>query len=574
MQNIIADFKNGRGLLFLGAGISLDCDDKKGFPNALELTQLLSRRFLNREPTLNESLMQIAQQIIWENNGSRQPLESFLIEIFDNPLINPLSTHISLTKLNVPMITTNFDRLIEEAFRLENLRLSVILEDRDLVKCENNILIKTHGCVSKVNNCIISEEDYFRWMSRESDIKNLIRSWFIMYRVIFVGYSLCDMNFRKLIIELKRKFGSSFRNCYIVTPYIKEDSYDYNFLYNVIGAQFIKVDAKVFLEQLASAVSKKYRKYTETDLQEDYFKLNINLNKSFQRYAAEMIFEKIFCNNAGNLELDKYIVNEIYSITSSREDELYVKHNEIINPDGMIYVPPGEFIMGGSRLGNERIRIEKIDYGYFIDECQVTNKQYRQFTKWFKETNCHQFCHKDEPDNKNHLPFFDFTGKSAKDVKIVELPNDYFTNSKYDNYPVVNIDWWDAYAFSRWAGKRLPTEIEWEKTARGIDGRVYPYGNTFDPAISNVAESGINHATPVKKYKKGRSPYGCYDMSGNVWDWCADTFEFGASTKEATRVYRGGSCTRGIIKACCTFRNGRHPSDRWITRGFRCAKDA
>jgi len=572
-QNIIDDFKNRKGVLFLGAGISLDYDDKRGFPSGLELTQLMSRKFLQREPDPNESLMQIAQQIIWQNNGSRQPLESFLIDIFNNPQVHPLPTHTALAILNVPMITTNFDRLIEEAFRLNNLRLSVILEDRDLIEYENNILIKIHGCISQVENCIISEEDYYRWMSFDSEIKNLVRAWFLMYRVVFVGYSLSDINFRQLIVELRRKFGSGFRNCYVVTPFINEESYNYKFLCNVIGAQFIKADAREFLEQLALTLSETYLKYTETELREEYFKLNIHLTKSFKRYAAEKILEKIFCNNAGNLDLDKDIANEIYLLASGEEDKIYIKYSGTSIPEGMVYIPPGEFIMGGSRLGNERIRIERINYGYFIDECHVTNKQYREFIKWIKETNNHQFCHKDEPKDKDHSPYSDFTGKSAKDVKVAGLPPDYFTNPKYDDYPVVNIDWWDAFAYARWAGKRLPTEKEWEKAARGIDGRIYPYGNIFDPNKSNVAESGINHPTPVKKYNAGKSPYGCYDMSGNVWDWCADTFEYGTSSKEATRVVRGGSCTRGIVKACCAFRNGRHPNDRWISRGFRCVKD-
>jgi formylglycine-generating enzyme required for sulfatase activity/NAD-dependent SIR2 family protein deacetylase len=571
-QNIIDDFRNKKGVLFLGAGISVSYEDKKGFPNGWELTQLLAKRFLNREPESTESLIQIAQQTIWQNNGSRQPLESFLKEIFDNPKIKPLPTHIALAKLNVPMITTNFDRLIEDAFRANNIKLSVILEDRDLIEYEQNILIKIHGCILQVENCIISEEDYYKWMSFDSEIKNLIRAWFLMFRIVFVGYSLNDMNFRQLIVELRRKFGSSFRNCYIVTPSIDKNSYNFKFLSNVIGAQFIEIDAKYFLGQLASKLSETYLRYTDTELKDEYFKLNICSIKTFNRYAAERILEKILTNSAGNLELDKDIVEEIYNLASKRENEIYIKYTGIATPEGMVYISPGEFIMGGSRLGNERIRIERIDYGYFIDECHVTNKQYREFLEWMKKNNDHRFCHKDEPRNKDHAPYSDFSGKDAKDVKC-GLPNDYFTNPAYDDYPVVNVDWWDALAYARWAGKRLPTEKEWEKAARGIDGRIYPYGNEFDLNKCNVAESGIYRTTPVKKYESEKSPYGCYDMSGNVWDWCLDTFEFGISSREATRVVRGGSCTRGKVKACCSFRNGRHPNDRWISRGFRCVKD-
>jgi formylglycine-generating enzyme required for sulfatase activity/NAD-dependent SIR2 family protein deacetylase len=572
---IIKDFKNKRGVLFLGAGISLNCDDKEGFPDGKEFARLLSKKFLNREPNADESLMQIAQQTIWQNNGSRQPLESYLKDIFSAPSVHPLPPHNALAQLNVPMISTNYDRLIEDAFRRNNLRLSIILEGRDLIEHDRNLLIKIHGCVSNPANCIISEEDYYRWLTFESEVKNLIRAWFLMYRIVFVGYSLSDINFRQLIIELRRKFGSSFRNCYIVTPHVDRESYNYKFLTNTIGAQFIEADAKNFLESLVSILTEGGIKYTETDLKEEYFKLNINQKKSFNEYASERIFEMIINNNAGPLELDEDIAEKIYQISRSKREDLYKANTApgIPLPKGMTYIPPGEFIMGGSRLGNELIRVEKIDRGYFIDECLITNKDYRKFLKWIEKSNDHRFCHKDEPPDKSHKPHPDFSGKSAKDVKLKALPDDYFTNSLYDDYPVVNVDWWDAFAYSRWVGKRLPSEKEWEKAARGIDGRIYPYGNTFDPGKSNVAESGIYHTTPVKKYRTGKSPYGCYDMSGNAWEWCLDTFEFNTDSKKATRVVRGGSCTRGIVKAPSSFRNGRHPGERWITRSFRCVKD-
>ncbi len=571
-QEIIEDFKQKKGVLFLGSGISLSNEGKKGLPGGEELSRQLSQKFLGRNPTPVEGLMQIAQQVIWQNNNSRQPLESYLSDIFNDPMVHPLFTHLALAKLNIPMITTNYDRLIEEAFRKNNLRLSVILEDRDLIEHEN-ILIKIHGCISRPDKCIISEEDYYRWLSFDSEIKNLVRAWFLIYRIVFVGYSLNDINFRQLLIELRRKFGSSFRNCYVVTPSLEGNSYNYKFLTNAIGAQFIEANAKDFLEKLVSILMENKIKYTDTELKEEYFHLNVNKTKSFNEYAAEKIFEMITNNKAGPIELDEDVLEKIYQFSSFKGNIPYIKGPKVTPPEGMVYIPPGEFIMGGSRLGNERIRVERIDNGYFIDECLVTNKQYREFLWWIEENKDHRFCHKYEPENKSHAPHHDFSGKSARDVKVTELPQDYFTNPLYDDSPIVNIDWWDAFAYSRWAGKRLPFEKEWEKAARGIDGRVYPYGNIFDSAKSNVAESGIYHTTPVKKYEEGKSPYKCYDMSGNAWEWCSDAFEFDTSSKNATRVVRGGSCTRGIVKAHCSFRNGRNPNERWVTRSFRCVKD-
>jgi len=570
---VIRDFKQKKGVLFLGAGISLSRNGKKGFPGGEDLNRQISQTFLNKPPAPGESLMQIAQQVTWENNGSRQPLESYLKDIFGDPMVHPLPPHHSLTLLNMPMITTNYDRLIEEAFRKRNLRLSVILEDKDLIEYDTP-LIKIHGCISNPSQCIISEEDYYKWLSLDSEIKNLVRAWFLIYRIVFVGYSLNDVNFRQLLIELRRKFGTGFRNCCVVTPHIDKGSYNFKFLTNTIGAQFIEADAADFLEKLAHTLSGSSIKYTDTGIKEEYFDLNIHKSKAFNEYASERILDMILDNEAGPLELDEDIAEKIYHIVVSRKANPYKRNTGPSLPAGMVYVPPGEFIMGGSRLGNERIRVEKIDHGYFIDECLVTNKQYGKFLKWIEKAKDHRYCHKDEPRDKSHAPHSDFSGKSAKDVNVTALPPDYFTNPSFEDFPVINIDWWDAYAYSRWAGKRLPAEKEWEKAARGIDGRLYPYGNQFDSRKSNVAESGIYQTTPVKRYKTGKSPYGCYDMSGNAWEWCADTFEYGPSSKKATRVVRGGSCTRGIVKAHCSFRNGRNPNDRWITRGFRCVKDS
>lgn len=572
-QNIIDDYKKRKLILFLGSGISLGYNKKKGFPSGLELTKLLAQKFLQRDPYPNETLMQTAQQVIWKSNGSRQQSESFILDIFNNPKIHPLQTHVALAKLNLPMITTNFDKLIEEAFKLNNLRLSVIIEDRDLIEYEENILIKVHGCISQVENCIITEEDYYKWMALESEIKNLIRAWFLMFRVVFIGYSLSDINFRQLIVELRRKFGSSFRNPYIVTPNVNKESYNYKFLSKVIGAQFINMDEKSFFEELLSALPKSYKKYTDTDLKEEYFTLNVHTYKSFNKFAAEKIFEKIFQNNAGPLELNEEIVKEIYNIASKKEVEIYIQPSLMKPPKDMVYIPSGEFIMGGSRLGNEMIRVEKINYPYFIDETHVTNKQYREFINWIEIHKDHKYCHFSEPQNKDHHPGYEPDFVPPKDVIFKWLPEDYFTNPEYDDYPVVFIDWWDAYAYANWAGKRLPLEKEWEKAARGIDGRIYPYGNEFNPSRCNVAESNIYHPTPVRKYESGKSPYGCYDMSGNVWDWCSDAFEHNTSIIKVTRVVKGGSCTRGKVKALCSFRNGRHPYERWISRGFRCVKD-
>ena len=114
----------------------------------------------------------------------------------------------------------------------------------------------------------------------------------------------------------------------------------------------------------------------------------------------------------------------------------------------------------------------------------------------------------------------------------------------------------------------MPGEEEREKAARGIDGRVYPWGNEFDKNKCNTNESGIDHTTPVKKYQEGRGPYGCYDMAGNVWEWTDSWYDKG----EKKRVQWGGSWVINRGFARCASRIGDNPESRFNNTGFRCAR--
>jgi formylglycine-generating enzyme required for sulfatase activity len=113
----------------------------------------------------------------------------------------------------------------------------------------------------------------------------------------------------------------------------------------------------------------------------------------------------------------------------------------------------------------------------------------------------------------------------------------------------------------------LPGEEEWEKAASGIDGRVYPWGSEFDKDKCNIDESKIGHTTPVKDYKEGRSPHGCHDMAGNVWEWTDNWYD----KKEKRRVVRGGSWLNNRDLARCAYRGRYYPRDRIYDAGF-CAR--
>jgi len=187
-------------------------------------------------------------------------------------------------------------------------------------------------------------------------------------------------------------------------------------------------------------------------------------------------------------------------------------------PPDMVLVPAGEFAMG-SLVGegdiNEWPQHTVTLSAYWIDNTEVTNEQYGKFLKYLKRTGDHSKCFKGEPANKDHTPYG-------------------WTNAKRSGpkHPVVTVDWYDAYAYAAWAGKRLPTEAEWEKAARGTDGRKYPWGNDWDDGKCNNVNREHNvllrfdpmRTAEVGSYPAGASPYGCLDMAGNVYEWCADYY--------------------------------------------------
>lgn len=208
---------------------------------------------------------------------------------------------------------------------------------------------------------------------------------------------------------------------------------------------------------------------------------------------------------------------------------------ELVPPEGMVLVAEGGFIMG-STYGDPDERPQQIanTKAYFIDKYEISNAEFAAFDSKFK-----------------------------------------FPTSKKDNAAIVT--WSQANAYAKWAGKRLPTEKEWEKAARGVDGRVFPWGNTYDNTYviwDQKSTRGTSIAKPV-------SPYGCFDMAGGVWEWTADWYKPYPGNEvpmeqygEKYKVMRGGSNfnNHSFIRTSQRYYVLPEKISNYPV-GFRCVKD-
>jgi formylglycine-generating enzyme required for sulfatase activity len=235
----------------------------------------------------------------------------------------------------------------------------------------------------------------------------------------------------------------------------------------------------------------------------------------------------------------------------------------------MVLIPAGSFLYGedGGETNEKSKQIIHLP-GYYIDLYPVTN---RKFCRFLNEVNpavteLNRWIYLDGKSETEKCRIIKIDIKN-NDGKIIKY--EYEIEKGYEEHPVIYVTWFGANAYARWAGKRLPSEQEWEKAARGPDGLIYPWGNTFEKGYCNSSESGLLHTTEVTQFPQGKSPYGCWDMAGNVFEWTSS--KSGGSMSKY--VLRGGSWFSDSYNCRCAFRNESHPNFINSYIGFRCAGD-
>ena len=248
------------------------------------------------------------------------------------------------------------------------------------------------------------------------------------------------------------------------------------------------------------------------------------------------------------------------TVTAAKQD--FSMYKILVGDDGreMVQIPEGPFVMGSrddDSDPDEKTEHQVYLKSYFIDLREVIRSEYDRFAKMTKRVPRKIEVFEDDP---------------AKLLKA--------------DLPAVAVTWDDAEAYCKWAGKRLPTEAEWEKAARGERKRRYPWGDEFLQGHANIdgSEDGFRYLAPPGSFDAGRSPYGLYDMAGNVGEWVADSYDESFYQKSPyrdpkgpdqgdQRIIRGGSWRETKKNARSSKRFQAKPWRHDITVGFRCAKD-
>jgi serine/threonine protein kinase len=212
--------------------------------------------------------------------------------------------------------------------------------------------------------------------------------------------------------------------------------------------------------------------------------------------------------------------------------------SEAVSTEEMIYQEGGHFLMGGNAVQHEAPEREEVAAPFWIDAHPVTNGEY--------------------------AAFLEATGLAAPKYAIDDLYNG-------PDQPVVGVNWNEARAYAEWAGKQLPTEVQWEYAARGKENRLYPWGNAQPDTTRCNFQDYLGMPSMISMHEEGATPEGVCDMAGNVYEWSIDDFAPSESPDAVLRkTVRGGCWSSHASKLRCTTRHGLFPETKTNTVGFRC----
>lgn len=241
-----------------------------------------------------------------------------------------------------------------------------------------------------------------------------------------------------------------------------------------------------------------------------------------------------------------------------------------LNRSEMVAIPVGTYTMGSNDGPDDERPAHRVDVaGFEIDRLPVTNARFAEFLNAVgsRNQNGERLFDVDDPDARIHM-----------------IGNRWVADGGFENHPVVEVAWPGARDYCAWRNKRLPTEAEWEKAARGTDGRKYPWGNTPPDRTRGQFAARYNDTAPAGAFPAGASPYGVLDLAGNAWEWVSSAYRAypyaandGREDQKAgpVRATRGGGHDSPAHEITTTERGrnlSRNPGAGHHNIGFRCAQ--